>query len=64
MSQNGACLSRMWPCRKFCVALFGNEICYVSSGMRSANRMAKWLRACFQLRIGMVHFFEASWMAM
>ena len=29
-------------------------------GMRSSYRMAKWFRASFQCRIGIVHFFDAS----
>ena len=36
----------------------------VSSGIRSSNMMAKWFNADFQLRIGIVHFFDASLIAM
>ena len=32
--------------------------------MRPSNRMAKWFSACFQPRIGIVHLFDASWIAM
>jgi len=35
-----------------------------SSGMRPSKRIAKWFKACFQWRIGLVHFFDASWIAM
>ncbi len=35
-----------------------------SLGIRSSNMMAKWLRAAFQFWIGIVHFFDASWIAM
>ncbi len=47
------------PCKSFCVSRAGE--CYLPSlGMRPSNRMAKWLRASFQLRIGIVHFLAAS----
>jgi len=33
-------------------------------GMRSANMIAKWFKAAFQPTIGIVHFLDASWIAM
>src|SRR5882757_4867325 len=48
-----------WPCKVFCVRL-AEERYLPSFGIRPSNRMAKWLRACFQLRIGIVHFLAAS----
>ena len=31
--------------------------------MRPSNTMAKWLSAAFHPTIGIVHFFDASWIA-
>ena len=52
-------------CKVFCVTRpgTGQAISFLRPGSRSSNRMAKWLRAAFQPRIGSVHRFEASWMA-
>ena len=32
-------------------------------GLRPSNTMAKWFSAAFQPTIGIVHFFDASWIA-
>ena len=37
--------------------------CSGSRGRRPSNTMAKWFRAAFQPTIGIVHFFDASWIA-
>ena len=33
-------------------------------GKRSSKRIAKWFNAAFQLRMGIVHFLDASRIAM
>lgn len=48
-----------WPCKSFCVRRAGARY-LLCSGMRPSNMTAKWLRASFQLRIGIVHFLAAS----
>ncbi len=51
------------PCKSFCVRVAGER--YLPFfGMRPSNMTAKWLRASFQLRIGIVHFLAASLIAM
>ena len=47
-------------CKNFCVRPAVERYLLVSSGIRSSYMMAKWLRAGFQWRIGIVHFFDAS----
>ncbi len=59
----GAVGRRYGPCKSFCVRVAGER--YLPFfGMRPSNMTAKWLRASFQLRIGIVHFLAASLIAM
>ena len=53
-------------CRKCCVRGVGTlsaRQLLSFAGMRPSNRMAKWFSAAFQPTIGIVHFFDASWIA-
>jgi len=43
----------LWPSKTFCVRRAGERY-LLSFGMRPSNRMAKWLRACFQWWTGIV----------
>jgi hypothetical protein len=48
-------VDREWACQQFCVSYQ-----LLVWGRRCSKRMAKWLRACFQWWMGMVHLAEAS----
>jgi hypothetical protein len=61
---DGRVLSLIGACKSFCVTPSRNGFRYVDLGSRFSYRIAKWLSACFQWWIGIVHFLAASWIAM
>jgi hypothetical protein len=53
-------------CKFFCVKAVGHLGCGqfpLRVGRRLSNLIAKWFSASFQPLIGIVHFFDASWIA-